>query len=248
MRTRVEQGEMLCLPVDIYQQGTQLFKQTHVHSPPVDACHAAPFAANFAHQHDVIGIIHQFFTVEDFMHRFTYRTFELEHTFDKCRIGFGTDEGRVGFAADEHDHGIEDDGFARAGLTGEDDQARAKAQVEFVDDRKVLDVKFGKHGLSGKLDSGKTRIDQWHGYDKIDGLKDQPKDVSAQKLHEEHGQGSKNDASSDGHEQGAGATLTGNRPHRFSDDPTSSGRTGEDQQPAKETKSADQGNQKGRHP
>ncbi|MFT3891900.1 MAG: hypothetical protein QM730_09730 [Anaerolineales bacterium] len=57
----------------------------------------------------------------------------------KAASEIGAHEGRVGFPPDEHDHGIEDDGFARTGLAGENDQTGTEAQVEFIYDRKVMD-------------------------------------------------------------------------------------------------------------
>ncbi len=94
--------------------------------PAVDAGHAAALAADFARQHHIIGIIHQLFALEDGMHRFLFRTAEVEHTFDERGICIGADDGRVRPPADQHDHSIQDDGFARAGLTRQDDQARAE--------------------------------------------------------------------------------------------------------------------------
>jgi hypothetical protein len=67
----------------------------------------------------------------------------MENRFDEGGVGIGTDESGIRLAADEHDHRVEDDGFARACFTRKDDETRIEAQVEFIDNGEVLDVKFG---------------------------------------------------------------------------------------------------------
>ena len=141
----IKQGQMFGLPMDIHQQGAQLLEQRDVDRPAVDAGHTASFLADLAHEHHVVGIVHQLFPLQDGVHRLLFGTFELEHTLDKRGIRIGAHKGRIRLAADQHDHGIQNNGLARACFTGQDDQAGAKTKIEFVDDGKIMDMEFCKH-------------------------------------------------------------------------------------------------------
>ena len=55
---RIEQGQMLRLPVDVDQQRAQFPQQSNIHRAPVDARHTTSLFADFAHQHHIIGIVH----------------------------------------------------------------------------------------------------------------------------------------------------------------------------------------------
>lgn len=79
------------------------------------------------------------------MDRFFFRTLELEHPLDERGFCIGAHKRGVRLAPDEHDHRVEDDRFARAGLTREDDQTGTKPQLELVDNRKIMDSEFCKH-------------------------------------------------------------------------------------------------------
>ena len=70
----------------------------------------------------------------------------LNTRFDQRGGRIRADDRGIRAAADHHLDRIEDDGFARAGLAGEDDQPGSQLEIELVDDRKILDVQFSQHG------------------------------------------------------------------------------------------------------
>ena len=55
--------------------------------------------------------------------------------------------------ADQHLDRVEDDGFARARFSGQDDKSVAELEIKLVNDGEVLDVKFGEH-LSPDANAG----------------------------------------------------------------------------------------------
>ncbi len=142
---RVEQGQVFALAVDVHERRAHLPKQGQAHGPAIESGNGTSLAADFARQRHVVGVIFQVLAFQDFIHRHLRGAVEGERPLDEGRLRLGADDGRVGAAADEHDHRVEDDGFARAGLAGQDGESRAEFQVEAVNDGEVLDAEFGEH-------------------------------------------------------------------------------------------------------
>ncbi len=68
----------------------------------------------------------------------------------RARLGrVAPDQGRLATRAEGQAQRVEDDGFARPGLAGEDGQARAEGQVEAVHEHHIADGESDQHGLGG---------------------------------------------------------------------------------------------------
>ena len=62
-----------------------------------------------------------------------------------ARVLAGAHEVARGPAAEQETHGLDQDGFTRAGFAGEDVQARLELDLGRVDDREPLDAEEAKH-------------------------------------------------------------------------------------------------------
>ena len=83
MGVGVEEREMLGLAVDIDQGGADLFEKRDADGTPVDAGDVAAFAADFAGERDVGGVVEEVFAFEDGIDRDFFGAFELEDGFDE---------------------------------------------------------------------------------------------------------------------------------------------------------------------
>ncbi len=144
----VEQGKMLGLTVDVDQQLTQFLQQGQADGVPIDAGHAASFTADLAREGHVVLVVEQLLAFEDGVGGVAFGTGQLEGALHARQVRIAADGGGIGAPAQQHVEGVHDDGLARAGLAGKDDQPRFEIQFEAVDDGKVLDAEFGEHAIS----------------------------------------------------------------------------------------------------
>jgi len=194
----VQQGEMFRLAVYIHQAFTEFLEQRQADGTTIHTRHAASLAADLARQGDVIRIIQQFLPLEDFVRSGAFGAGHLEGALHACQVCIGTNGGGIGATAEQHIHRVHNDGFARAGLAGQDDQPWSKVQVKLVNNGKVMDVQFGQHGLSIQLNARKAGVDDRCGDEKVDPLENQTKDIQIEQLDKNDRQGANHHGCSNG--------------------------------------------------
>src|SRR5690606_27399812 len=60
-----------------------------------------------------------------------------------------TDGIRLEVIAEDQPHGIEQDGFSRPGIAGQDGQSRMQVEIEMIDNDELVDNKFFEHESGG---------------------------------------------------------------------------------------------------
>ncbi len=71
---------------------------------------------------------------------------EVENGFDRATVATGAQEGAVGAFAQQQVERADDDGFARAGLAGDDIVAGLQLQGQIRDQGQIFDAQGGQHG------------------------------------------------------------------------------------------------------
>ena len=148
---------MEMLPVDIEQHLAEVFQLLDGGRIAVDECPRAAVRADNAAQQ--AGIV----LVESLVLQ------PAAHGRQGSDVEFGAELGPLRPVANEltaapvsqdESHGIDEDGLARASLTGEDRHAGTELYVDLVDDREIPDLQARQHDLSRR--ASRIRLSRPH--------------------------------------------------------------------------------------
>jgi len=138
---------MLRLPVNIHQKAAQAAQQAQVHGAPVHPRNAAAIGAQFAPQNNLVGVIEQIFCFQQGGNIVPARFWQPEDRLYTGAFGAAANLRRISASANHRLNRIQNNGFARTGLTREGNQPGAKTELQMLDDGKILDSQFGQHGV-----------------------------------------------------------------------------------------------------
>ena len=145
MLSHAKQTEMLRLPMDVDQQLADFAQQGQADGPTVEARQASSLAADFTPEIDEGFLLEQSLALEDHSHLAAVGSLQPEGAFHYGRLGAGPHYGAVGPAPQQELDSVDDDRLAGAGLTGEDDEAGVKAQLEPLDNGEVPNAQLDQH-------------------------------------------------------------------------------------------------------
>ena len=132
--------------MDIDQKVADVAQQRSCDRAAVDPSHRAAIGAHLARQDDFVGLVA--FERVFGQHRGkpgSHGSAETECTFDLGPVRPRADDLLRRPVTEQEVDGIDDDRLARAGLTGQDVEARSESEIQAVDDRQVAYAKFSQH-------------------------------------------------------------------------------------------------------
>ncbi len=141
-----QQREVFALAMYIHQQAADLAQERGGHGPAVDPRDRTAVGAHFACQHQHVGgVAFQAVFDQQRGQPAGCGRAEVKRAFHLGALGAGAQHIGRGAVAQQQVDGINDDGFARAGLAGEHIEARGERQIEPINDGKVVDAEFCEH-------------------------------------------------------------------------------------------------------
>ena len=133
---RVQQLLPVVLAVDVQQLAPQLPKLSHRHRPAVDPAQVLSIAADLPLEQQLLLLRAQAVVLQP-----GQLGQAGENSGDMGRLGSGADQLPAGPLPQNSADGVDDNGFARASLAGEDVEAPAELDVHRLNDGDILDVK-----------------------------------------------------------------------------------------------------------
>ena len=143
MAGRVQQLLSIVLTVDIQQLTAQLPQLGHRHQPPVYPAHVASVPLDLPLEQHLSIMKSNAVLLQPRQGRHLG-----EHRRHQSRLGPGADQFPAGALPQYGADGVNDNGFACTGLTGEDVVARFKADVRRLDQGNIFDMKQGKQTIT----------------------------------------------------------------------------------------------------
>ena len=129
------------LPVDIDELNAQLVQDRHGHKSAVHPADVFTVQEDIPLDHGLLVIFHAVFLEPRKIRHF------CEDRPDGGLAGPGSDHIPVCPLAQDGGNGVDDNGFARAGLTGEDIKALVEGNIRLLNDRNVLNVQKAQQSL-----------------------------------------------------------------------------------------------------
>lgn len=149
---------MLPLAVDIDERVGDLTQYRQADGPAIDPANVPAVGPHLTRQKDKIAAFFiQPLGFQERVNHLAQRRVEIKGGFDVGALASGPNCGAVRPPTQHQHHGIKDDRFARAGLAGEDVEARAKAQLQLIDDGKIADGKLVQHVFNFSIEEGERR-------------------------------------------------------------------------------------------
>jgi len=143
-----QQREVIGLPMHVHQGFTNLGLNTQADRPSVHAGNRSPFRPDLAPQPKAIRLFQQPFTLQQSGYRLTFRSIQAEKTFHDRPVSTFAHAGRVHPRAKDRSQRVQDDGLARACLTGEDHQSGGELECQIIDNGKITNAQFFQHKTS----------------------------------------------------------------------------------------------------
>jgi len=143
VRVGREQQLLIVLAVDIGQRGRQVLEQGDGHRAAADEGARLAAREHFAFDEEfaILG-----FEAGGFEEAADGGVVAHIEDAGDARAGFaGADHLGEGASAEEKTEGVDDDGFAAAGFSGQQVQAAVESDAEALDDRVVFDGEFSDH-------------------------------------------------------------------------------------------------------
>ena len=128
--------------MNVDQLDSQLVENGNRHETPVDPADIFPVQENLPLDHRLRVIVHPVFRKPAQLRNLG------ENTPDRGLLGTGPDHIPVGPFSYNGGYGINYDGFARAGLAGEDVESPVKRDIRLLNDSYILNVQQTQHGAS----------------------------------------------------------------------------------------------------
>ena len=142
-RSRSQQGLVLMLAVDIHQMAGQPAEHVHRHLPFVHESLALSGRSHLAPEEQGIFPQIQVQFPEDVMD--ILHAFDVEHRLDPVGVRSFPQVIHAGPAPQHNAEGIDEDGFAGAGLPGEHIEARCKIHPQVIDQGKIVHFQGIQH-------------------------------------------------------------------------------------------------------
>ena len=139
----VQKLSPVVLAVDVQQLPADLPELGHSDGAAVDPAGILPFAGNLSLEEQLPVLVRGQPVLPETRQ---VRRDGGELRADKGLSGSGADEVPGGPSPQNGTHGVNDDGFPRAGLARERIEARAELNVRFLDNRNIFDVQKLQHG------------------------------------------------------------------------------------------------------
>ena len=138
----VQQLLAIVLPVDVQQAAAQRFQLAHRHGPSVHPAGALAVAADLPLQKQGAVLLRR-----DAQRLRDRGVRAGEHSTDEGLVRAGADQLTAGALAQHGAEGVDDDGFARARLTGQGVEARLEPDVRLLDDGDIFNMEHFQHGV-----------------------------------------------------------------------------------------------------
>ena len=138
----VEKRRGIVLSVNINQLNSQLMENRNRHKTPVDTADIFPVQKNLPLDYRLRVIVHPVFRKPAQLRNLG------ENTPDGSLLGAGSDHIPVGPFSNNGGNGINYNGFARAGLAGEDVESPVKRDIRLLNDSNIFNVQQTQHGAS----------------------------------------------------------------------------------------------------
>ena len=139
MAGRVQQLLSVVLAVDVQQLTPQLPQLGHGHQPPVHPADIPAVPLDLPLEEQLLPRRDPVFLQP------AQPGHAGEHRVDQGRLRPGADQLPAGPLPQHRTDGVNDDGLARSGLTGQSVEARIELDIGPLDDRDILNVKQRKH-------------------------------------------------------------------------------------------------------
>ena len=141
----IDQRPLIMLAMNFHQCGADRFQGLHADRLVVDEGAGAAVGKLHPSQDHLAGIV-EAIVAEDGGGRMPLR--DIEHRGDLALFGAVTDQAGIAAAAERQRERIEQDGFARAGLAGQNGKAPGKFDIEPFDQDDVADRQTRQHAGS----------------------------------------------------------------------------------------------------
>ena len=151
VRSRLDEGALVVLPVDFHQRRAERAQHLNAHRLIVDEG-AGPPVGDLHAPHDQLVLAGEAVLREQAARRMLLA--ELEDRGHLPLLGAFADQRRLPTRAEREREGIEQDRFAGSGLAGQCRQPGAEINVEPVDQDDVADGKPGEHGGGSRMSEG----------------------------------------------------------------------------------------------
>ena len=151
VRSRLDEGALVVLPVDFHQRRAERAQHLNAHRLIVDEG-AGPPVGDLHAPHDQLVLAGEAVLREQAARRMLLA--QLEDRGHLPLLGAFADQRRLPTRAEREREGIEQDRFAGASLAGQCRQAGAEINVEPVDQDDVADGKPGEHGGGSRMSEG----------------------------------------------------------------------------------------------